>query len=202
VLDDRDLALERARFASQLLQLENEYRKALAERDAPEARIVAARVVQARAQYDLAAYQLSRTRIEAPFHGIVVKGDLSQKLGSPVERGELLFEVAPLDNYRPVLEVDERDIDEVDIGQTGQIVFAAFPEQPLAFRVENITPVSAASEGRNHFRVEASLVETPDLLRPGMEGVAKVDVGRRRLLWIWTHEAMDWLRLTLWSWLP
>jgi RND family efflux transporter MFP subunit len=202
LLDDRDIALERARYASQLEQLGKEYRQALAERDSSSVRITAARIDQIRAQHDLAVDQLSRTRIQAPFDGIVVTGDLSQQLGSPVARGDLLFEVAPLDEYRPVLEVDERDIDEVAVGQKGQLVFSAFPDAPVGFSVEKITPVSSAKEGRNTFRVEARLDQTPERLRPGMEGVAKVEVDRRRLLWIWTHEAVDWLRLALWSWLP
>ena len=35
-----------------------------------------------------------------------------------------------------------------------------------------------------------------------MEGIAKIETGPRRLLWIWTHAAMDWLRLLAWHWLP
>jgi hypothetical protein len=35
-----------------------------------------------------------------------------------------------------------------------------------------------------------------------MEGVGKIVADQRRLLWIWTHEATDWLRLALWNWLP
>jgi len=38
-------------------------------------------------------------------------------------------------------------------------------------------------------------------LRPGMDGVAKVHVGERKLVWIWTHSLFDWLRLNIWSWL-
>ena len=34
------------------------------------------------------------------------------------------------------------------------------------------------------------------------EGVAKIDVGRRQLFWIWTRPLVDWLRLQLWSWWP
>ena len=34
---------------------------------------------------------------------------------------------------------------------------------------------------------------------PGMEGQARVDVGNRRLAWIWTHRFVDWTRLHLWS---
>jgi hypothetical protein len=32
-----------------------------------------------------------------------------------------------------------------------------------------------------------------------MQGVAKFEVGQERLLWIWTHHAVDWLRLRLWA---
>ena len=60
--------------------------------------------------------QLAHTRVLSPFDGIVVSGDLSQSLGSPVEKGKVLFEIAPLDSYRIVLEVDERDIADVRVG--------------------------------------------------------------------------------------
>jgi hypothetical protein len=35
-----------------------------------------------------------------------------------------------------------------------------------------------------------------------MAGIAKIEVERRQLLWIWTHRMVDWLRLWAWSWLP
>ena len=54
----------------------------------------------------------------------------------------------------------------------------------------------------NFFRVDAELDRVPARLRPGMEGVGKVLVGERRLIWIWTHEAVNWMRLALWRWLP
>ncbi len=68
--------------------------------------------------------------------------------------------------------------------------------------MNRITPISTASEGRNYFRVEAGLQQTSDRLRPGMEGVGKIVAGRARLIWIWTHEVTEWVRLKLWSWWP
>jgi hypothetical protein len=35
-----------------------------------------------------------------------------------------------------------------------------------------------------------------------MQGVGKVEVGERRLIWIWTHRIVDWLRLWIWAWWP
>ena len=114
----------------------------------------------------------------------------------------MLFEIAPLDGYRIIVQVDERDIADVAVGQRGRLALSALPGRPLPLVVERITPLATAEDGRNYFRIEAALEEPFDALRPGMEGVAKIDAGRRRLLWIWTHEMFDWLRLRTWSLLP
>jgi multidrug efflux pump subunit AcrA (membrane-fusion protein) len=201
-IDDRELRLERAKWSSQLDQALTQYRQALAAHEAAKSVILAAQVEQARAQLALLEDQLSRTELRAPVSGVVVSGDLSQRLGAPVERGSVLFEVAPLDAWRVVLQVDERDVDEVARGQRGTLVLSALPEEHLGFEVDNVTPVASAAEGKNTFRVEAKLDQTPPSLRPGMEGVGKIDVDRRRLAWIWSHELVDWLRLALWKWMP
>lgn len=201
-LDDRDLRLERLGELSRVQQLTKQTRQALAGRDAGEVRVLSARVEQARAKLDLIDDRLSRTSVSAPFDGVIVSGDLSQHLGAPLQRGDVLFEIAPLDAYRVILEVDEGDIREVDVGQRGSLVMAANPETPIPFEVVSVTPVSEASEGKNFFRVEARFDDTPERLRPGMRGVGKIDVDRRRLIWIWSHAAIDKLRLALWRWLP
>jgi hypothetical protein len=113
----------------------------------------------------------------------------------------VLFEVAPLDAYRVVLNVDERDVAELSPGQHGELVLAGMPYERLPFTVRQLTPISTPQEGRNFFRVEAQLEGGSVRLRPGMEGVGKVDVGERKLLWIWTHSFTEWLQLSLWRWL-
>ena len=70
--------------------------------------VLAAQISQTEAQLALVEDRLARATLVAPFDGVVVSGDLSQRLGSPVQLGDALFEVAPLDAYRVVLQVDER----------------------------------------------------------------------------------------------
>ena len=48
----------------------------------------------------------------------------------------------------------------------------------------------------------AVAAEHADLLRPGMEGVGKVEVDDRRLIWIWTRKLVLWGKMFLWSWTP
>ena len=199
-LDDRDLKLEQLKWASEREQLLKEYRSALASHDRAQASILSAQVSQAEAQLQLLAEQLARTRLIAPFDGLVVSGDLSQSLGAPVKRGEILFEVAPLASYRVMLNVDERDIAEVASGQQGELALSAISGETMPFTVTKVTPVSVVEDGNNFFRVEARLGQSSERLRPGMEGIGKIHIERRKLAWIWTHRLIDWLRLWVWSW--
>lgn len=201
-LEDKDLKLELRKWNSQVEQLHTEYRDGLARHDRSKVSIVSAKLLQAEAQLNLVHEKLSRIQLSAPFDGFIVSGDLTQTLGSPVERGQILFTVAPLDAYRVILQVDERDIGKVKKGQKGNLVLSGMVDKPLAFTIEQITPVSTAEEGRNFFRVEAKIKENSDLLRPGMEGIGKIGIDRQKLIWIWSHRLLDWLRLTFWSLWP
>lgn len=201
-LDDRELRLERLKWLSQQEELSKQLRVAMADRNASQVQIVSAQLEQARAQVARAEEQLARTALVAPFDGVVVSGDLTQQLGAPVERGRVLFELAPLSTFRLVLKVDERDVGYVAPGQRGALVLAAFPGESIGFAVTRVTPVSTPKEGRNYFRVEAAIDGTEPRLRPGMEGVGKIDVGRASVAWIWTRQMLDSARLAIWSWLP
>ncbi len=202
VMDDRDLKLERLKWVSQKEQLIKQHREAIAKHDRPQILIIQAKIDQADAQIALIDEQLTRAKVTAPFNGVIMKGDLSQQLGAPVEKGQVLFEIAPLDSYRVIVEVDERDISEIKVDQKGELVLSSLPHEIFPLIIEKTTPVSIAKEGRNYFRVEARLEGNTQRLRPGMEGVGKIFIDRRRLIWIWTHELIDWIRLKLWAWWP
>ena len=202
LLDDRDLKLERLKWATEKEQLTKQYHEAMAKHDRAQITVIRAKIDQAEAQLSLIDEQLSRTRVTAPFNGVVMSGDLSQSLGAPAERGQELFKVAPLDAYRVIVEVDEKDIIHIQVGQKSELILPSLPGEALPFVVNKITPVSIAKEGKNYFRVEASMESHSERLRPGMEGIGKVTIDRRRLIWVWTHEAIDWVRLQLWRWIP
>jgi len=187
---------------SQRDQYVRQHREAMAKHDRAQTEIVGAQLAQAEAQLALVEEQLGRVEMVAPFDGVIVSGDLSQSLGSPVERGQVLFEIAPLDDFRISLRVDERDIANVALGQRGELAVAPMPGERFAFAVTKITSVNTAREGVNSFRVEATLDHRDPRLRPGMEGVGKIEVEERKLVWIWTHTLIDWMRLWLWSRLP
>jgi multidrug resistance efflux pump len=199
--DTRDVKLEYLKAASLNEQYARQAEDALAQHDRAGAGIYLAQAQQAKADMDLRADQIARSSIVAPFDGIVVSGDFSQSLGSGIKRGQSLFEISPLNAYRVILEVEEGEIDNVRAGQHGNLVLASLPGETFPLTVTLVTPVTNSREGHSFFRVEAALDRLSPNLRPGMEGVAKIEVGSRRYIWIWTHRLVNWLRITAWTWL-
>ena len=200
-LDDRDLALERLRLVTERQRQMIEYDRALAARNRAETQVRRAEIDQSEAEIALIDKQLERTRLTAPFDGLVISGDLSQSIGAAVARGDALLSIAPAGDYRLTLDVDERRIADVRPGQTGALVPTALPEQSFAFEITKITPVAEYADGATTFRVEAALTDAAAALQPGMEGVAKIDTGETRLVEIWARPLVDWARLWSWKWL-
>ncbi len=198
---DQDLLLEQRKWESNLAQSENGFASALARGDRAQFIIHQGKATEAQAQLDLVRQQLGRTRLIAPVDGVVIKGDLTQSMGAPVQRGDVLLTLVPKEAHRLIMAVDERDIASLQPGMRGLITLAALPGEALPMVVERITPVASVSQGRNAFEVEAKLTSDSAVLRYGMQGVAKVEVGNRSVLWIWTHRAWHWLRMAVWTWI-
>ena len=198
-MDDRALKLDEAKAVADAELAERKLREALGRGDAVAVRVAQAGADQAHAGLALAREQLARAAILAPFDGRVVMGDLSQRLGAPVERGQVLFEVAPMHGWRVVLKVDERDIADLREGEPGELVLAGLPGRRFAVRVDRIFPVAHPGEGHNRFHVEARLLGAGTGIEPGMEGVGKVSAGEHSLLWIGFHRLFNWVRYTAWT---
>ena len=199
-LDDREFLLERLRWVTERQKSLYEYERALGERNRVESRIAQSRTEQAEAWIDLIDQRIARTRMAAPFDGVIVSGDLSRSIGAAVQRGQVLFEIAPLDSYRVILNVDESQIRDVEQGSQGRLRVASLPDEAYPLIVARITPVAVAQGGRNFLRVEADVKGDVMPLRPGMSGVGHIDVGKRRTIWIWTREFVDWMHVVAWRW--
>lgn len=181
-------------------QRSHEKDASLARRDnkLAEAQVAEAKAEQAEAECLLLEERIRQARIYAPLTGVTLSGDWSKKIGAPVKQGDALFEVAPLENMEADLYVPEEDIAEIRVGQFGELAAAGRPDEKIRFQVVRITPVAELVKQKNVFRVQVKLTEQPDWLRPGLEGLAKVDVDERLLVDIWTRRAINWLRMKLW----
>jgi RND family efflux transporter MFP subunit len=199
-LADQDMAVELRGLEAELAQHENALISAQARNDSAEYSASQGRYLAARARHDLVRQQIERTHLRAPFDGVVIKGDLNQTVGAPVERGAELITLAPDTGYRVLLEAEEAEIADLREGQAGQLKLAAMPSLAIPLRIERITPLASTEQGRHYFAVYASLQGKLPSLRPGMQGFARIEIDSRSMLFDALRRAFDRARLMIWSW--
>ena len=89
-----DLLLQKSAASADLNRYRREIEKARATRELANMRISEALAMQARAQLELVEYRLSQSVMKSDFDGIIVEGDLRQRLGAPVKQGDSQFRLA------------------------------------------------------------------------------------------------------------
>ncbi|WP_158590535.1 efflux RND transporter periplasmic adaptor subunit [Noviherbaspirillum cavernae] len=201
-LNDEALHVERRRLDAEAVQQENALAEAMVKADRTQVALRRAKLDEVIAQRELVAQQLERTQLIAPFDGVVIKGDLTQLLGSPLKRGDVLLTVSQGSEFRVMVEVPERDISGVKLGQAGKLVLTALPDQAFGIRIARITPVAGiSSDGENVFEVEAQLDAdaAAAALVPGLKGVAKITTGHTPIGWQWAARAWHALSFIVWS---
>jgi RND family efflux transporter MFP subunit len=194
-----DLRLEHQRLTHALERAESSRAEANARADRAQFVLETARALEARAQLDLIENRLERSRIVAPFDGLVVRGDLSRQLGAPLAEGAELLTLAPPGHWHVVVEVDERWAPRIEPGQAGDLQLSALPWDSLPIRVERIAPIATAAGGSNVFEVRAVVEGSETALRPGLAGQARILVGQRPLAGELVDAAVRPLR-RLWWW--
>lgn len=198
-LDTSELLLQESTAQANKSRYSREADKARAQNALADMMIALALKEQSEAQLNLVRYHLNHAQVKAQFAGVVVEGDLDELLGAPVKKGDVLFKVARIENMYAEVEVDERDIHEVTVGDTGEIAFVSRPKLKFPIAVERIDPVAVAKDEGNIFLLRCNFPEkVPNWWRPGMSGVSKINVGKRNVLWIVTHRSIDFLRILLW----
>jgi biotin carboxyl carrier protein len=200
-LADQDLKLERERWASQVAQQDNSYAAAMTRADRAEAAQSMSRLEEAQAQLAMIEEQLQRSQLKAPFDGFLIQGDLSQSIGAPVKQGDALLTVASTHQFRVIIDIDERDVARVHIGQHGEMALSALPWDTLPIQVQRITPLAQTREGRNVFEVQARFTQPlPPEVRPGLMGQAWVLAERQPPLWHAIRPVLAQLRWLAWTW--
>jgi len=156
------------------------------------------------AQLRLLELQRGQATLVSRIDGVVVSRDLNRSIGvgGPVETGDILFEVAPLEALRAEVLIGEDQIGEIHLAQRGKLAATSYPDQRIAFVVEHINPVAEVVDQDNVFRVRVRLELEEDKLldwmKPGLEGVARIHISTMPYGKLWTRKMVNWFRMKLW----
>lgn len=204
-LDTTELVLAIAQADSELFEANTQANASLLAGKLAEARQYEWRAASVQARLDGLRVRLERSRIEAPLTGTIIAGDIKERIGAAVKLGDPIFEIAPMDDMIVIARVSDTDIklltDKIESSEgpaIGQIATKAYPAHPFDFEIETIVPLATPTEGENAFEVRGRLLGETAWLRPGMEGLAKFDTGKRSLMGIASRRIVDTLRIWLW----
>jgi multidrug efflux pump subunit AcrA (membrane-fusion protein) len=139
-------------------------------------------------QLNLLLEQKKHLVLLSPVDGIVLSGDLKRALGSPVSKGQSLFEVSPLEEMIVELAVRENHITYLQPDMDVRVRFDAYPDGVWVGSIKKINPKSEIRENRNVFIAELEFNNPDGRLRPGMQGKAVIHTGSRPLGWIVFHK--------------
>ena len=199
-LDRRELLLEEANDLAGRDKNDREARAYEAQGKLAEALMAKSAQRQDEAKLAIVRHRLSMTEIRAPFDGVVVEGDLRERLSSPVQAGERLFKIVQVRDLLGQLQIDERDIGYLSQGQSGELAFASRPADKFDVKIERFEPVAEVRQEGNVFVLRVQVLGAPqDWWRPGMSGVCKLNTGRSSLLWVLCHRTVETVRMWLWT---
>ncbi len=140
-------------------------------------------VVQAQAQLSLAvsATAAARSRLEQAVISAPADAKVLSRLVEPgqiVQPGRALMSLALAGPLQLVAQVDERYLEQLQVGQMASVLADAYPEQRFAARVQSIAPVVDAQRGAIELKF-ALPQQPPAFLREDMTLSVEVETARR-----------------------
>lgn len=199
-LDTRDLTQQRNELSAEISKTNTEINKFRAEGQLAETEIANARLDQALAKAERIDGYLTQASSTAPFEGVIVEGEKKDLVGAPVKKGDRIFRIAKVEGLYITLMVSEKEMRHIQPQARGEVSLLSHPSHNIPIRVSSVIPVAQVKgqEG-NQFMIKAELLEAPQpWWRPGMTGLARIDVGDKNVAWVLSHRVVDRLRLLLW----
>jgi RND family efflux transporter MFP subunit len=127
-------------------------------------RIAEADLSSAAASLGNAQQQHSNSVITAPVDGVVANKAVT--IGQVVSPGATLMTVEKIGELYAVVNIEQKDLGMVQIGQKAEISVDTYPDQKFEGVVDTINPVAGSSS--RMFRTKIKLDNTQGLLKPGM----------------------------------
>lgn len=157
-----------------------------------------AQVTRSQASLKNARTQLGYTTVVAPSNGIVTKKYV--ELGSIVTAGRSSFsgtgsgvaivDIADVSRMSVLVNVDETDIAQIEVGQEVDITIEAYPDELFSGKVTKIAPQSIVDQSVTTIPVTVE-VELPDMrLKPGMNATCDFITGRKHNVLMVPNEAV------------
>lgn len=146
----------------------------------------------ARASQRLAEAKLELTTIEAPVAGVLISRNVER--GNVAQPGKALMVLSPSGETQLVVQIDEKNLQLLKVGQAALASADAYPEQRFPATVGYINP--AVDPLRGSVEVKLSVRDPPPYLLQDMTVSVDIEVARRAGVLLLARDALrdgDWV---------
>jgi HlyD family secretion protein len=146
-------------------------------------------LLRAQAELDKAKDSLEKTIVRSPISGIVTNiainvGETAYAGGGQTGSGTLLIKVADPSEILAKVDIEERDIGKIKVGQQANIRLVAFPRRLLTGGIESITTSIQTPDKQQGLTFQAKILLTKndalseqfEGIRPGMSSRAEIQI--------------------------
>ena len=198
-LDGRKLRIELSGLRADYDGAKKRRESALALGNIAESQIALSEMTRFLSKIDILKQQLTQLEVRSPINGLVLTGDLDKAEGAPLEMGQTLFEIAPLNEMVAEIKIPESEIQYVHPKMPVIFKLNAFPLKSWTGKIEHIHPCTEIVANQSVFIAKVRIPNIDNQFRPGMQGSAKIETHKAPLGWNLFHRGWESLRYwTVW----
>ncbi|MFG0290852.1 MAG: HlyD family secretion protein [Rhodopirellula sp. JB044] len=156
-LDGRPLRIELEAITAEIAEATKDEDIALASGEIAKSQLAGLKRKSLSRRRDLITRRLEHLVVTSPIDGIVIQGDLHHSLGTPLETGQTLLEIAPDGSLEVELEIPEVEIGFVSENSPVEFYFPAVGRSDFYSQVKSIWPSATIRDDQNVFIAKTAM---------------------------------------------
>lgn len=195
-MDGRDVRWELAGLTAEYEQARKENDAGLLSGEIAASQIAALELQRIDGRRQVLLRRKDELELKSPTDGIVLDSHLERVENAPVTIGQAIYEVAPLSPVTVEVAIPDHEYSHVREGYDVNVRFDGM-NTDFVGTVKRISPRSEVRDGNNVFIADVVIENDNEVLRPGMNGHAKITGQTRSLGWNLFHTPWEHFRKSL-----
>ncbi|MFQ6008413.1 MAG: HlyD family efflux transporter periplasmic adaptor subunit, partial [Candidatus Zixiibacteriota bacterium] len=152
--------------------------------------VLLAEIEKQKARVDFLRTQQQAQSITAPIQGAVTTHRSDDKILSVVDNHQVEL----------LVPVSDFDINLIEVGQNVKLKVRSYPNRTFTGRIVHVPKGATQRNGDSYFLVSVVVDNTDGLLRSGMTGYAKIEIGKSSLVGLIMRKLASVIRVEFWTW--
>lgn len=144
--------------------------------------------------------RLANTVLRSPIDGRVATPHIENLVGRELKEGDTFAEIVETQQATVDVAIDELDVARLQAGEKAAIKLEGIPNKTYRSKVAVVSPESQLQGNERYFFARIPVDNQDGLIRPGMQGRAKISTGWSSAGWVLFRRPLMWMWAKIWGW--